>query len=132
MFNTCNSDSDDEQAILWPQNFLGPKFTNFTGKSVKYMSLDTRLFIAGELNIIRSNQIDPNDQRHRFDHLCDTLFNIGHYEWPAILKLHAAILTEINNGSAKWGDDFSRMEQQMLMPFTLNKQDKRSNPIMVI
>ncbi len=96
MFNSCNSGSEDEQDILWSQNFLGPKFTNFTTKSIKYMSLDTHLFIAGVLNNIRSNQIDPNDQRYRFDHLCDTLFNIGHYEWPAILKLHAAILTEIN------------------------------------
>ncbi len=53
--------------------------------------------------------------------LHDTVFNMGFYEWPAILKLHAAILAEIESGSKTWNSDFSHLEQQMLMPFPLQK-----------
>ena len=56
--------------------------------------------------------------------LCDSVFNMGFYEWPAILKLHAAILTEIQSGVKSWDSDFSRLEQQMLMPFPLKKGKK--------
>ncbi len=53
--------------------------------------------------------------------LCDTVFNMGFYEWPAILKLHATILTEIESGSKTWNSDFSWLEQTMLMPYALKK-----------
>ncbi len=38
--------------------------------------------------------------------LHDTVFNMGFYEWPVILKLHGAILIEIESGSKTWNSDF--------------------------
>ena len=36
--------------------------------------------------------------------LGDIVFNAGYYKWQAILKFHAAILSEIENGNMQWGD----------------------------
>ncbi len=49
---------------------------------------------------------------------------MGFYECPAILKLHAAILTEVQTGAMGWESDFSHLEQQMLMPYPLKKGNK--------
>ena len=37
------------------------------------------------------------------------------------MKFHAAVLSEVEKGAAGWGYDYSRLEQQMLMPFPLAK-----------
>ena len=53
--------------------------------------------------------------------MSDVLFNSAYYQWQALLKFHSAVLSEIQDGNMKWGDDYHRLEQQMLMPFSLNK-----------
>ncbi len=126
-----SSDSEDEHSqnkVLWPHESLGPKFRTFGSASTKYNNLDNRLFIAGELNIIRAS-ISDIEKIGRLNLLCDTVFNMGHYEWQAILRLHATILSEIESGSLTWKSDFSRLEQQLLMPYTIRKAnlDKKSS-----
>ncbi len=120
---------DKELCVQWPHKHLGPKYTNFNSSVIKFKNLDSRLFIAGEINIIRSGLITTEEREARLSLLSDTLYNMGHYEWPAILKLHEAILSEIENGTLSWSSDFSRLEQQMLMPFSLRnkKFDKKSD-----
>ena len=120
--------SDSEGCVQWPHENLGAKYNNFGGNDVKYKQLDFRGLIAGELNIIINNLISKQEKQARLKMLGDIVFNTGFYQWSAILKLHAAILSEIEDGVREWGDDYSRLEQQMLMPFPLNKsaikQDK--------
>ena len=119
-------DSDEEDnTVIWPHELLGPKFSDYSGSNtIKYKQLDSRLFIAGELSIIKSRKISEFEKCHRLNLLFDTVFNMAFYEWPALLKLHAAILTEIESGSMYWDSDFSRLEQQLLMPFPLKKVKK--------
>ena len=120
-----DSDSDSYQSLLWPHENLGPKYSNYDRAVFKYKQLDFRLFVAGELNIIFSTHISDHERLHRGRLLSDTVFNAGYYEWHAILKLHAAILTEIESGQKEWDSDFARLEQQMLMPFPLRKKGDR-------
>ncbi len=116
------SDSDNDQnPCLWAHEFLGPKYNNFGSASIKFKQLDSRTFIAGELNIIRSKEISEVERKGRMNLLCDMIYNMGHYEWEAILRLYAAILSEIDAGNLNWKSDFSRLEQQVLMPFTIRK-----------
>ncbi len=49
----------------------------------------------------------------------------GFYEWSAVKRLYIAIVTvvvtEVEMGIRCWGDNTSRLEQQILMPFPLKK-----------
>ena len=75
------------------------------------------------------NGITQSEQGARLHLLGDIVFNAGYYQWQAILKFHAAILSEIENGNMQWGDCYSKLEQQMLMPFPTGKKNdkKRGN-----
>ncbi len=94
-----DTDTDSEQR--------NQRLTRLTTSPVKYKHLDSRLFIAGELNVINSKKICEDERICRLSMLHDTVFNMGFYEWPEILKLHAAILTEIESGSKTWNSYFS-------------------------
>ncbi len=118
----CNEQEFEEIQVFWPNEPLGPKYANYSTSPIKYKHLDSRLFIAAQLNVIYSKKICEDERICRLNMLCDTVFNMEFYEWPAILKLHAAILTEIESDSKTWNSDFSRQEQQMLMPFPLQKE----------
>ena len=63
-----------------------------------------------EWEVIRKMNKDPFMQLQQFL-----------YQWWALLKFHAAVLSEVERGRMEWGDDYSRLEQQMLMPFPLGK-----------
>ena len=58
------------------------------------------------------NGITQSEQGARLHLLGDIVFNAGYYQWQAILKFHAAILSEIENGNMQWGDCYSKLEQQ--------------------
>ena len=102
--------SDSEGCVQWPHENLGAKYNNFGGNDVKYKQLDFRGLIAGELNIISNNLISKQEKQARLKMLGDIVFNTRFYQWSAILKLHAAILSEIEDGVREWGDDYSRLE----------------------
>ena len=55
------------------------------------------------------------------------MFNTAYYQWPSILKLHAAVLAEIESGNMRWADEYSKLEQQMLMPFPVNRNKRNGN-----
>ena len=106
--------------IKWPNECLGARYNNYGKSDVKYRSLDLRLLVAGELNVI-SECVDDSERDARTQLLGDIVFNSAHYQWPALLKFHAAVLMEIQHGRMEWGDSYSRLEQQLLMPYPLSK-----------
>ena len=78
--------------------------------------------MAGELNIVCHGGVAEMEKEARMRLLGDIVFYSAHYQWPALLKFHAAVLSEVENGTAGWEYDYSHLEQQMLMPFPLTKQ----------
>ena len=63
-----------------------------------------------------------NGKKARLRLLGHLVLYSAHYQWPALLKFHAAVLSEVEKGMAGWEYDYSRLEQQTLMPFPLTKQ----------
>ena len=132
--NTSNSDSSElegeqQSDLKWPHENLGAKYNNFGKNEVKYKNLDLRLLTAGEINICGMYGVSQNEKDARLRLLGDVVFNAAFYQWNAILKFHAAVLGEIQQGNMQWGDDYYRLEQQMLMPFPLvkGKSEKRGD-----
>ena len=80
-----------------------------------------RMLVAGELNIVWNCGVSVKEREARLQLLSDINLYSAHYQWPALLKFHAAVLSEVEKGQMQWGDDYSRLEQQMLMPFPLTK-----------
>ena len=58
--------------------------------------------------------------------LGDIVFISAHYQWPAFLKFHVAVLSEVEKGTAGWEYDYSRLEKQMLGPYSLKVSSHES------
>ena len=110
-----DSDSDTESKVQWPNDNLGPRYNNFGKAEVKFRQLDLRLLVAGELNIVCQGGVSEMEKEARLRLLGDIVFYSAHYQWPALLK------SEVEKGAPGWGYDYSRLEQQMLMPFPMAK-----------
>lgn len=120
--------NSDESSLMWPHDYKGPRYNDFGQKQkLYYRQLDFRQLVAGELNIILSKHVDRKEREARLQLLSDASFNYAFYQWPAVLRLHAAILSEIENGHAILGDNFSRLEQQMFMQFPLVKAKNKGD-----
>ena len=100
---------------------MGARYNNFGKAEVKYRDLDLRLLTAGEINICSMYGVSQKERNARMKLLGDVVFNSSFYQWHAILKFHAAVLSEIQDGNLQWGEDYYRLEQQMLMPFPFIK-----------
>ncbi len=59
----------------------------------------------------------------RTDLLRDILYNADFYEWCAVKRFYAAVLSEIEMGIRQWENGTLKLEQQILMPFPFKKQD---------
>ena len=103
--------------VIWPMDKLGPQHTNY-GQTVYHKDLDMRLLVLGELGIIsNATSIRKAERVARLELLKNIIFNAEHFEWNALLRLHAAILREIEMGKRKWGDSYIDITQLILAPF---------------
>ena len=109
-----------KKEVMWPMDKLGPQHTNY-GKQVYHKDLDMRLLVLGELAIIKDNETGESETNARMEFLTDLIFNAEHFEWSALLRLHAAVLREIETGNLKWGESYSHMTQLILTPFPKRK-----------
>ena len=105
-----------KREVLWPMDKLGPQHTNY-GKQIYHSDLDMRLLVIGELAIVRDITTSEVESKARMDMLNDIIFNADHFEWSALLRLHAAVLREVEIGSLKWGESYAHMSQLILAPF---------------
>ncbi len=97
---------------------LGVRYS--TIRNIDFEHLDLHLLVAGEIEVITSQNISDNERLCCLSILKDIMCAAGYYKWAAE-QLFIAILTEIEMGLRKWGDDTSRLEQQILMPFPLKR-----------
>jgi hypothetical protein len=109
-----------KKEVSWPMDKLGPQHTNY-GKQVYHKDLDMRLLVLGELAIIRDTETGESETNARMDLLTEIIFNAEHFEWSALLRLHAAVLREIEIGNLKWGESYAHMSQLILAPFPKRK-----------
>ncbi len=92
------------------------------GKKLDFDNLELRLLIAGEIEIITSGEITEYEKNCRLNLATEILYDVGLYEWQAVKRFYAAILSEIEMGIRTWDQDISKLEQQMLMVFTFQKK----------
>ena len=106
--------------VAWPHMYLGSRdITLINGdKQVSYNNLDMRLLTLGELEILALPSLSDLERQARSVLLKDILYYAGTYEWRDLLRLHSAVLTEVERGLRKWGDSTARLEQQILLQAT--------------
>lgn len=112
-------------SVMWPHMKLGVRYS--TERGLGFDQLDLRLLVAGELEIISSVELSERERWARMNILKDIIYAAGFYEWAAVKRLYVAILTEVEMGIRAWGDDTSRLEQQILMPFPLKPKMSKSD-----
>ena len=103
------------KSVAWPMDKLGPQHSNY-GKQIYHKDLDMRLLVLGELAIIKDVTSGETESKARTELLMDLIFNSENFQWNAILRLHAAVLREIEMGNMEWGDSYAHMSQLILTP----------------
>jgi uncharacterized protein YdcH (DUF465 family) len=91
---------------LWPHLALHEELVD---RQISYQELDMRLFVSGELEIISSNEISETERKSRLSLLKKINDLSGTYEFNLLSSIYAVIVRKIENGLAKWGDDFSQV-----------------------
>ena len=109
---------------IWPHAALQYEFVS---ESVSFMSLDVKMFVAGELEIILSKQIPVSEKLGRLRFLKKIMYFSTIYEWKALLKFYAAWVRRIEIGLNTWSDSSVEIETPMLTKFPLKPkmQSKR-------
>jgi hypothetical protein len=74
----------------------------------------------GKLKLFSQGMSEP-EFAGRTELLKDVLFNAGYYEWSAVKRFYASVLSEIEMGARRWQDSTGKLEQQLLMPFPIKK-----------
>ena len=81
--------------VLWPNQAISSKYTDFSQKTLKHNQLDIRMLNIGELEIISSAEISDEERLARTKLLKELNHFAGLYKWRAKLKLHSTVLYEI-------------------------------------
>lgn len=87
---------------------------DYISSPIKYKDLDFSLFVAGELEVVLSGNMDAYDSHCRLQMLKTTAYRFKYREWAKLLKLHAAILYKIEVGRANWESNFDNVEKMVL------------------
>ena len=100
----------------WPQAYLQYEFVN---KQVKFDQLDFKLFLAGEISIISSDDLSESERQGRLSLLKKIIYYSGTYEFKGLKALYAAWLREIELGKKSWSDDPQQIEGAILSKYLL-------------
>ena len=84
---------------VFPQSVLQYEYVN---RELEFKDLDFRLFVAGELEIIKTCGLDRVEKDGRLTLLLQLVYYNGIYEWSALLSLYAALLRKIELRQASW------------------------------
>ena len=101
---------------IWPHAALQYEFFS---ESVSFMSMDVKMFVAGELEIILTKQILVSEKLGRLRFLKKIMYFSTIYEWKALLKFYAAWVRRIEIGLNAWSNSSVEIETLMLTKFPL-------------
>lgn len=107
---------------IWPHSALQYEFVS---ESVTFMSLDIKMFVAGDLEIILSLKTSAAERLGRLKLLKKMMYFENIYEWKALLKFYAAWVRRIKIGLSNWPGDTSEIETPMLARFPLRSKSFR-------
>ena len=110
---------------LWPHSELS---MSYVSKNVSYDELTLEKFVAGYSAILLLPQVSSHERKHRTEHLGALMYLASIYEWTAVRRLHAAVLSEIERGRLNWGDSFLHLENRTLAGLHKTKDQKRPAP----
>ena len=106
--------------------FLRPlkiqKKNKYVSESVSFMSLDIKMFVAGELEVILSKRVSATEKLGRLKLLKQMMFFANIYERKTLLKFYAAWVRRIENGMNQWSDNSAEIETPMLACFLLRNK----------
>lgn len=80
---------------IWPHSALQYEYVS---ESVSFMSLDIKMFVAGELEVVLSKRISASEKLGRLKLLKKIMYFANIYEWKALLKFYAAWVRRIEIG----------------------------------
>ena len=103
-------------AQVWPHSSLQYEFVS---ENISFKSLDIKMFVAGELEIILSSQISRGEARGRLRFLKKIMYYANIYEWKGLLQFYAAWVRRIELGHSTWNDDPAEIETAMLARYCL-------------
>ena len=103
---------------LWPHTALQYEYVS---ESVEFMSLDIKMLVAGEIEIVLGTRTPSAEKAGRLKLLRKLMYFANIYEWSALLRFYAAWVRKIEVGLSTWSDDPSEIETPMLARYTLNK-----------
>ena len=115
-----NTSSDTVQfPQIWPHSALQFEYVS---ESVSFMSLDIKMFVAGELEVILSKRVSATEKLGRLKLLKKMMYFANIYEWKALLKFYAAWVRRIEIGLSQWSDNSAEIETPMLACFPLRNK----------
>ena len=100
----------------WPHLNLKREYC---GKNVGFHDLNMAQFVAGELEIIGACKAET-ERVARTDFLNTLMYDAVKCEWKYILEWYAAWVREIELGNKEWGEDFSRVGNNIMKHSTLS------------
>jgi hypothetical protein len=110
----------------WPHVALQDDFSN---QSLEFNDLDFRLFVAGELEIATSQDIQEGERAGRLRLLKQLAYLNGAHQWDIIKKIYVAIVRKIELGSLHWGSCFLNDIQWILTKHTVTSHPQPSRNI---
>ena len=113
---------DDPQ--LWPHVALKGEFLT---QNLAFHDLDFRSFVSGELEIITSPNLKPDERNGRLHLLKELVYLSKGYNWDIIRNVYASILSKIEVRMlswSQWGSEFMHHIQ-----FALVRQQMDKGPL---
>ena len=109
-YKTKKDDIRPSRRQPWPHMKLKMKFVSH---NVKFTDLTPNLFAAGEMEIILqcTNVVEKNS---RLEFLRVLLYHADKFPFAKILDWYAAWVLEIEYGNKVWGDDFTKIGDELL------------------
>ena len=98
------SDVRTQNAQLYPQECLRLEHVR---NPIKVDDLDLRLFVSGEIYIIKRHNISMVERNGRMQLLKQILYLAGYYEWRGILQFYTTIIHQIEMGIKAWDWEFT-------------------------
>ena len=80
---------------IWPHSALQFEYVS---ESVSFMSLDIKMFVAGELEVILNKHVSATEKLGRLKLLKKMMYFANIHEWKALLKFYAAWVRRIEIG----------------------------------
>ena len=105
---------------IWPHSALQFEYVS---ESVSFMSLNIKMFVAGEREVILSKRIGASEKLGRLKLLKTMMYFANIYEWKALLRFYVAWVRRIEIGLSKWSDNLSEIETPMFACFPLKNRN---------